>query len=76
MGTYPLGGTSASPVAEEGFATLLDMRPNQEGDLRHLLNTLMAEELEISERRRIRQSQIDALRAELVRRERDDVGSR
>lgn len=78
MGTYPPSGTSASPFAdaEDVFAALLDIRSYHEGDLRSLLNTLMAEELEISKRRRIRQVQIDTIRAELVRRKRGELGDR
>ena len=76
MGTCPPSGTSASPFAEDVFAALLDIRSYHEADLRSFLNTLMAEELEISKRRRIRHGQIDTLCAELARREHGDLGDR
>jgi hypothetical protein len=76
METYPASGTSASLLGDDVFAALLHIHSYQDGDLRSLLHTLMAEEQEISKRRRVRHGQIDLLREELNRRKPSDLGSR
>lgn len=51
---------------------LLNLESQSNEDLRRLLSELQAEEEEISYRRRVLHGRIDILRAELVRRLKDD----
>lgn len=51
---------------------LLNLESKSNEELRHLLSDLQAEEEEISYRRRVLHGRIDILRAELVRRLKDD----
>ena len=51
---------------------LLNLESHSNEDLRRLLSALQAEEEEISYRRRVLHGRIDILRAELVRRLKDD----
>ena len=44
METYVEAGTSIRPFGDDVFAPLLNIRSYQDGDLRSLLDTLMAEE--------------------------------
>ena len=54
---------------------LLDLENKSNGELRSLLAELSAEERELSYRRRVLHGRIDILRAELVRRLKDDRSS-
>lgn len=60
-------------ASDEGvFAALINVQSYGDQELRSLKNKLEKEEREISKRRRILQGQIEILRAETVRRLRDE----
>jgi hypothetical protein len=71
-GHVPIGG--GGTVSDKGAAddALLNLRERSVEELRQLLDDLYEEEQKVSYRRRVLHGKIDILRAELVRRLKDD----